>query len=136
MRAIIEIVVCVAMASACSSSGDPIRRGAGDPVVNDDEGCPDEAPPSRSACSDPGLSCDYDPATRCTCNVDVWFCQSNTCPAGIPGGEPVACSTSDAGCEYSDWEHDCSCGCIDTPTGLYWSCFGDTIGSVCPRPPS
>ena len=103
--------------------------------MSSDPVCPDEAPASLSTCGDASLSCHYAPATDCDCDGERWYCQTRTCPLGIPGSEPVTCSATDTSCDYSDWEHDCTCGCVDTPAGRYWDCSGDTIGSICPKAP-
>jgi hypothetical protein len=60
------------------------------------------------------------------CNVDI-----DTCPF-FEGEEPVACSTPGVGCEIENWEHGCSCGC---GSDGWWSCFEETVGSRCPKPP-
>jgi len=122
MRAVFVVAVVgltIASGSCSSSTGD----------------CPDTPPSSRSACDVSSLDCHYDPGTSCECDGEVWYCRTQTCPLGIPGTEPVTCSATDTGCDYSDWEHDCSCGCIDTPAGRYWDCIGGTIGSICPKAP-
>jgi len=67
------------------------------------------------------------PPGSCTCFNGNWFC--NTCPFS-EGGGPIACSQPGAYCQIETWEHGCDCSCGDDG---YWSCYGETIGSQCPR---
>jgi hypothetical protein len=103
-------------------------------------GCPAMQPDQRSECATNGdLSCSYGATTQCECAGpnSVWYCFTNDCPPGIPGpgGGHLACAISDNACNYSDWEHDCSCSCESSAQGRWWSCVPGTIGSTCPRGP-
>ena len=73
------------------------------------------------------------PLHRCDCLGDAWRCYTidNPCPGGgLPSLEGT-CNPGDS-CDYSDWEHDCFCGCA---ANHKWDCTPGTIGStaVCPR---
>jgi len=61
------------------------------------------------------------------CGINI-----NTCPF-FEGEGSVPCSTPGAGCEIETWEHGCSCSC---GSDGWWSCFEETIGSRCPKPPT
>jgi hypothetical protein len=94
------------------------------------------------ACNQVGEGCNWSegidsgsvsPLHRCTCLGNEWRCTTiaNPCPGGgIPSSE-ATCNDGDA-CDYSDWEHDCFCGCASNHR---WDCAPGTIGSyqVCPR---
>src|ERR1041384_2699134 len=83
-------------------------------------GCPSTPPGQRSACETPDtMSCSYGTDTQCGCVGGTWFCTVNDCPPGIPGGEPLACASTDTGCSYSDWEHDCTCSCVASDQGRW-----------------
>src|SRR6476619_1949183 len=94
------------------------------------------------ACNQAGEGCNWSegidsgavsPLHRCTCLGNEWRCTTiaNPCPGGgLPSSE-ATCNTGDS-CDYSDWEHDCFCGCASNHK---WDCTPGTIGSyaVCPR---
>jgi hypothetical protein len=98
--------------------------------------CPTTEPGQRSACATQSdVVCRYGTDTECECDGAAWYCVTSNCPPGIPGGQPLACTSSDDGCAYSDWEHDCTCGCQTSSQGRWWSCTRGTIGSICPAGP-
>ena len=49
-----------------------------------------------------------------------------SCPGDFRN--PDASCVANTSCDYQDWEHGCSCTCVQN----HWDCISDTIGSQCP----
>jgi len=62
---------------------------------------------------------------------------ASTCTEDPSGnGFYCTCDTAGATCTYENWENGCSCSCMMTSKGLYWSCIPDEpFSPPCPSFP-